>query len=364
MELRALAKAGHSIREISRLTGISRTTVAKYVRGEAKIVNWGPRAARPTKLDPYKGYLLERISHEEAGKRIPCTVYFREIKAMGYPGGETQMREWLNGQRTVVAQPDLLVRFETKPGEQVQIDWAVIRRGDDPLSAFVATLGYSRWSYVWFTRDEKLATLLDCHERLFEALGGVPAFGLYDNPRTIVSKRDAYGPGLHKFQPEFLSFVGHHGLTPKLCRPFRAKTKGKVERFIRYLKQSFVWPLESKLKAAGLSLDAATANVEVGQWLREVANVRIHSETQQVPAHAIGKDRAALLPYKGSCLVPSAGASAATAATPLPSIDLEGSSTLKNAAQASKKQRTRAQWGGYDLIVPQHDLSVYEEVRV
>ena len=117
------------IREISRQTGLSRGTVRQYLRADRdKEIVWGPRAPRPTLLDPYKVYLLDRLKHEEPGKRIPNTVYLREMKARGYPGGETQLRRWLKGQREVKVEDTPLIRFETPPGEQVQIDWAVIRR--------------------------------------------------------------------------------------------------------------------------------------------------------------------------------------------------------------------------------------------
>jgi len=81
-----------------------------------------------------------------------------------------------------------------------------------------------------------------------------------------------------------------------MCAPYRAQTKGKVERFNRYLKESFVWPLESRLKGQGLILDAATANAHVGAWLRDVANPRIHAETKERPIDRFALEKAQLLP--------------------------------------------------------------------
>ncbi len=89
----------------------------------------------------------------------------------------------------VVAAP--VVRFETAPGEQMQVDWAVIRCGADRLSVFVATLGWSRAAYIEFVSDERLETLLSCHEHVFLAFGGVPREVLYDNMRTVVQERGA-----------------------------------------------------------------------------------------------------------------------------------------------------------------------------
>src|SRR6202042_1711025 len=101
--------------------------------------------------------------------------------------------------------------------------------------------------------------------------------------KTVIIERDAYGLGKHRFNSGMLDFARHYGFRIKVCRPFRAKTKGKVERFIRYLRESFLSPLSSKLKSAALSLDLDTANAEVLRWLRDVANKRVHGTTGKVP---------------------------------------------------------------------------------
>src|SRR5207237_10378086 len=86
----------------------------------------------------------------------------------------------------------------------------------DRLSVFIATLGWSRASYVEFVSDERLETLLGCHERAFYFFGGVPREVLYDNMRTVVSDRDRYGAGLHRYNRTFLDFAQHHGFLPRL----------------------------------------------------------------------------------------------------------------------------------------------------
>jgi len=182
-----------------------------------------------------------------------------------------------------VVTPEPLIRFETDPGRQMQADFATIRRGRDRLAAFIATLGWSRATYVEFVTDERLETLLGCHERAFNFFGGVPREVLYDNMRTVVTDRDKYGPGLHRYNRTFLDFARHYGFLPRLCRPFRAKTKGKVERFIGYLRRSFYIALASQFRADGLKVDRDTANARVGTWLREVANARVHATTGEVP---------------------------------------------------------------------------------
>ncbi|RYI30951.1 MAG: transposase, partial [Acetobacteraceae bacterium] len=118
--------------------------------------------------------------------------------------------------------------------------------------------------------------------------------------------RDCYGPGLHRYHPAFLDFARHCGFRPRLCQPYRPRTKGKVERFIRYLRGSLWVPLASRMAAEGVVVDQAAANLAAGRWLREVANARVHATTGAVPAERLAEERAALQavppPYRGLVL--------------------------------------------------------------
>lgn len=293
MEIRILRRQGKSIREIARMTGKSRNTVKRYLHSDGPLV-YKARPARGSKLDPFKGWLIERVraAHPDW---IPATVLLSELRAQGYSGGLTVLRSYVAKLRPQTA-PDPVVRFETEPGQQMQVDWGTLRRGPDRLSVFVATLGYSRASYVEFVTDERLDTLLACHENAFLFFGGVPRQVLYDNMRTVVLGRDAYGPGQHRLQPAFQDFARHYGFLPRLCRPYRAQTKGKVERFIHYLKHSFYIPLDTRLRQAGLAVDRDSANIEARKWLRDVANARVHGTTGRVPATVLAEERAHLAP--------------------------------------------------------------------
>lgn len=296
VEIRVLARQGKTIRQIVRETGLSRNTVRKYVRTEALPV-YGPRAPRPTKLDPYRVYLKERI-RAAAPDWIPATVLIRELRAQGYAGGISQLKAFLRELKPKpVAEP--LVRFETAPGMQMQVDFVAIRRGRDRLSAFVATLGYSRLTFVHFVTDERIETVLACLRRTFEAFGGVPEHVLFDNMKTVVLERDAYGEGQHRFHPQLLQLARDCGFAIRLCRPYRARTKGKVERFNRYLRSSFWVPLKARFAVSGLTVDAETANLEVRRWLADVANVRIHGELKERPVDRWHAERPHLLPYQG-----------------------------------------------------------------
>lgn len=292
VEIRVLRRQGKSIRDIARMLKVSRNTVRRYIRGEG--LPRYEREPRPSKLDDYKQYIAERVK-AAAPEWIPATVLLRELKALGYPGGVSILKDHLATLKPT-AKPELLIRFETEPGRQMQADFATIRRGQDRLAVFIATLGWSRTTYIEFVTDERMETLLGCHERAFFYFGGVPREVLYDNMRTVVTDRDRYGPGLHRYNRTFLDFAHHHGFVPRLCQPYRPRTKGKVERFIRYLRGSFYVPLASQLSPEGLKVDRDTANARVGTWLREVANARVHATTGEIPLVRLEQERERLQP--------------------------------------------------------------------
>lgn len=280
MEIHVLKAQGLSKRQIARQLGISRNTVARYLE-LPQTPRYKMRQARPTKLDPFKTYIEKRIVQARPDW-IPAPAMLRELRALGYNGQIRQLQEFMRSCKPA-PKDDPVVRFETLPGQQMQCDFVVFRRGRNPLFAFTATLGYSRWRWVRFTADETAATLVACHHALFDALGGVPREILYDNAKSVVIKRDEYGEGQHRWNDGFLDMAKLYGFLPRLCRPYRARTKGKIERFHRYLRGNFYVPLDSRMKASGLIVDAATANAEVGKWLRDVANRRIHSQTGHAP---------------------------------------------------------------------------------
>jgi transposase len=301
MELDVLRKHGASIRELARTTGRSRNTVRRYLREGGAAAVRKPAPKRAEKLDPFKAYIIDRLK-AAAPERIPAAVLFREIKARGYQGGETRVKQFVRGLRPPPA-VEPVVRFETEPGHQMQADWATVGRGADKLSVFIATLGWSRAAYVEFCDDERVETLIAAHENAFLAFGGVPREVLYDNMKTVVLERNTYGRGVHRFHAGFLDYARHAGFLPRLCQPYRAQTKGKVERFIGYLKGSFWVPFVASMRQAGLRPDKPAANAAAARWLREVANARVHATTNEVPAERLAIETAKLqalpMPYGG-----------------------------------------------------------------
>jgi transposase len=260
------------------------------------------RQARPRKVDPFVPYLQARI---EAARPdwIPASVLFREIQERGYTGGASQLRAYLSPFKR---QPkdDPVVRFETEPGQQAQADFTFVRKGRDPLLAFVMTMGYSRASFVKFTIAEDTDTLCNCLREALPYFGGVPEHILFDNPKTVVIDRDAYGLGLHRFNATLLSVADEFGFRPRLCRPYRARTKGKVERFNHYLKNSFLVPLNATLKQSGLKLDVVAANAHIGPWLETVANTRVHATHGEQPIKRLILEREHLQPLPATIGAP------------------------------------------------------------
>jgi transposase len=293
VEIEVLRKQGLSLRRIAAEVGCAVNTVRAHLAAPG-LPRYERHAKRPIKLAPYETYLRERqaAAHPEW---IPASVLYRELVARGYTGGSSQLRAFMHRLKpTIPIEP--VVRFETESGAQMQVDWVEFRKGARPLYAFCATLGYSRASQVEFVSDMKVDTLIACHEHAFAAFGGVPRQVLYDNMKTVILERDAYGEGEHRYHAGFLDYARHCGFVIKLCRPYRARTKGKVERFNGYLRRSFYVPLVARLKQAGLELDVATANAQVQFWLADIANQRLHGTTGAQPAQRLLEERATLQP--------------------------------------------------------------------
>ncbi|ROR47811.1 UNVERIFIED_ORG: transposase [Providencia alcalifaciens] len=292
--IKVLKQQGKSIKRIARETGLARNTIKKYLqRTDTKPV-YQRKTHRPSKLEPFKDYIQSRIDAAHPDW-IPASVLYEEILALGYQG----KRRILSGYLATLkpkALPEPLVRFETKPGKQLQVDFTIIRRGKQALKAFVATLGYSRASYVHFYDNERTDVWVDGLVRSFEFFGGVPHEILFDNAKAIILERDAYRVGEHRWNPKLLSLAQDYGFNLTVCRPYRAKTKGKVERFNRYLKSSFVVPLQATLRMSELQLDVQTANGYVGYWLTQVANARVHGTTGEIPNQRLITEQNALLP--------------------------------------------------------------------
>lgn len=293
MDIHVRFAQGQSIRKIARELGVSRNTV-KYHLQRQEMPTYSEREQRITKIAPFKAYLIKRIEQAKPDW-IPATVLFNEVVERGYLGGIAQLRRFV-AQFKPIIKSEPLIRFETDPGQQMQIDFTTIRGGKKALKAFVATLGYSRASYVKFFNHEKAEAWQCGLKEAFEYFGGVPKQVLCDNAKALIVKRDAYGEGEHKLHDEMLQLSKDYGFKLVACKPYRAKTKGKVERFNHYLKNSFIVPLSAELRAQYLELDSKIANAKVGPWLQRVAHQRIHGTTLEQPAVRLIEETQHLMP--------------------------------------------------------------------
>jgi len=289
--IQVLAQQGMSARGIARELGIARQTVLDVLQGRSD-GQYGPRKPRVLKLDPFCDYLAKRLK-QAAPQRLAATALLREIQEQGYDGGISRLKVLLSSLRPETPS-EPVIRFETKPGEQMQIDFVVFRRGGNPLRAFTASLGYSRMSYVHFTDNERAETWAAGIESAFTAFGGVPMSILCDNSKSMVIERNAYGKGKHRMHQFIWDLAKHYGVRIYLCRPYRAQTKGKVERFHRYLRESFFVPVQSRL--GSIPLDVTTANHEVEVWLKTVANCRVHATLKERPCNLFLHEKEVLRP--------------------------------------------------------------------
>ena len=232
-----LRAQGHSKKAIARALGIDVRVVRKYL----KRGGWAPykrHKERPSLIEPYRGYLVERMPQV----RYNAQVLFVEIRGKGYPGSYEPVKRFLRPFREErLRLEEATVRFETGPGEQAQVDWgsSKILIGGKPerVSIFVMVLGFSRRVFAVATRDEKVATLIDCHQRAFEHFGGRTRTLLFDNPKTVCLGREG---GRVTLNPVFEDFARYWGFTVRLCQPYRARTKGKVESGVKYVKGNFL----------------------------------------------------------------------------------------------------------------------------
>ena len=184
-------------------------------------------------------YLRERVTAYPGltGRRL-----LRELRERGYEGGYTAVTDVLRELRPAPL-PNFEVRFETPPGDQAQVDFAQfqLQFTDEPAITrivwlFSFVLGFSRLIWARFVLHQDMQTVLRCHMAAFDAIGGVPNEILYDRMKTAVIGEAG---GSIVYNRALIDFARHYGFQPKACRPYRAKTKGKVERPFRYIREDF-----------------------------------------------------------------------------------------------------------------------------
>lgn len=283
--LKALLEEGVPQTRVADQLGIDRKTVARH----AEDTDLPPRtrAPRASVLDPFKPHIQQRLAKYD----LTAMKLFAEIGAQGYHGSYPVVQRYVRQVRPPKV-PPAFVRFETAPGQQAQMDWSPFGRINHlgqsrKLSCFALVLGYSRVLYAEFTVAEDLPTLVQCHLNALRYVGGVPCEILYDHMKTVVL---AWHREHIEWNPQFADFAKTFGFDPRLCRPRRAQTKGKIERPFGYIGESFF----AGLDLAQLTLD--DLNAQLRQWLDHTANTRVHRTTQCVPFERLKEEHLLPLP--------------------------------------------------------------------
>jgi transposase len=290
-------RGGQSMRSIAREMNVSRWRVARAIQqhqARRDDASGGPvNRELPTpvshyasKLDQFEakiGQLLERYPN------ITVTRILEELRKEGYAGGYTILRERVKKLRRQPTRP-LVVRFETAPGVQAQMDWSIYdidftAEGRRRVNLFSYLLGYSRRQYLCFTERQDFDATIRQHIHAFRHLGGLAATCLYDNMKVVVTRWEDDAP---IYNTRFLSFATHYGYRPWACRPRRPETKGKVERPFHYVEKSL---LNGRTFRTLEHLNEVTR-----WWLANVADVRLHRTTKKRPVDAHAEEQPHLLP--------------------------------------------------------------------
>jgi len=270
--IRELHAQGLSITEISDKTGYDRKTVRKYLN-LTSIPEPKKRVRKESKLDKYKDYIIQKLNEGP----FTAARLLRELQEMGFTGKYTIVKDFIRKvrpERGVQA----VYRYETKPGVQAQVDWSEFGRAEIDckvlkLYCFNMVLGYSRMRYIEFTLSIDVYTLIQCHLNAFRYFGGYTNEILYDNMKQVVITR-ALKSSDSEWNPKYEDFFRHYGFIPRLCRPYRAQTKGKIENTVGYVRRDFF------LGRSFASIQ--DMNSQALLWLNRV-NSSIHGTTHEIP---------------------------------------------------------------------------------
>ncbi len=281
-----LASLGWGSKRIAQEVGCSRNTVRRYLRHGGYVPYRSPR--RAGKLDGHGSWLAVRYLQHRGNADVVRQDLRRELGIK--VSLRTVERAVRHLRREVLAQKLATVRFETAPGEQLQIDFGSlsvqIGGYGRKIYLFVATLGYSRRTFVELFLHERQSAWLQGLEGAFRHFGGTPRELLLDNAKALVHQHNVQTREI-LFNERFGSFCRYWAVIPRACAPYRARTKGKDERGVGYVKRNAI---------AGhtfTSLDALRSHL--AHWMREVADVRIHGTTGEPPLQRFERDERSVL---------------------------------------------------------------------
>jgi transposase len=286
-----LKAAGLGIKSIALRMGCSKNTVRRYLRGGGWVAY--KRAERKSALRGLEPWLAERLQQHRGNADVVRQDLEREQRIA--VSLRTVERAVAPFRRELRAAEVATIRFETAPGEQLQIDFGetgVSIAGERVrVHLFVATLGYSRRPYVAVFSHERQSAWWQGIEGAFHHFGGRTRELLIDNAKPLVDFHDAQTREV-RFNERFHAFCRYWDVLPKACAPYRARTKGKDERGVGYVKRNAI---------AGHAFESLAAlEAHLAWWMREVAESRLHGTTGEIPIERFrAKEAAALRPLEG-----------------------------------------------------------------
>lgn len=283
MDAKRLRAQGMSYVEIGELLGIDRRTAKRLCEEEEP-----PRAKgreRSSKLDAFKMVIDSWL---EMRPKMRSTIIYERLKPLGYEGGYTIVKDYVRSRREELAQI-ATVRFETLPGYQAQADFGEAKvsflSGRSSVILLVYLLGFSRWRKTLVTPDETRQSLIAGLADAFSSAGGIPQEVLLDNQKPVVVRPRRPGEDA-VIADEWLRFCAHYGTSTRACWPYRAQTKGKVERPIGVVK-SFLYA-HTFLDLEHLEHELSCSDASY--------NARTHATTGMAPAERLELERSYLLP--------------------------------------------------------------------
>jgi transposase len=214
------------------------------------------RSPRPSKADPYLPFIRQTL---EKFPKLTASRLYAMVRERGYRGGPDHFRHVIACHRPR-PKAEAYLRLRSLPGEQSQVDWGHfghmdIGRARRPLMAFVMVLSHSRQIFLRFFLDARMENFLRGHVAAFQTFSGVPRVVLYDNLKSAVLERR--GDAI-RFHPTLLAFAGHYRYEPRPVAVARGNEKGRVERAIRYVRDSFF--------AARSFMDIDDLNAQAQAW--------------------------------------------------------------------------------------------------
>jgi transposase len=267
--IRRMRSRGMAKKAIARELDLDIKTVRKWIGSEWK--RQRRERKQPAMLVQYDEWIRRRFPEVGYSAMVLC----RELEDQGYTGSYVTVQRYVKPLRAAAQPETATARYETAPGAQAQVDWGM-------LNVWIGTAPVK--VHLFFTRaylDEKLGNLLDGHEEAFAHFGGRTETILYDNPRTIVTSKDETS-GHVEWNRRFKDRMDFYGVEVKLCRYYRAQTKGKVESSVKYVKRN---ALAGRRFA---SLDEL--NEWLTTWSLTIADERVHGTTHEIPRERFERD--------------------------------------------------------------------------